>query len=186
MGARPARRAAGCATAPETNQATAGANECSAGTASALRVCRGAQASSVHLRAAQPSPNRQIMLLVSPSMHEQLLQRFDKFIFPADKVEVRRPRAAASWAHPVGHRPALRCPRSNALAVRAGWAESLARRGPRPAHPSSLLTRLLARPCAFRRPWLGRRARSLMSAAGAACSRWRVQRRARFSRRLVG
>lgn len=32
----------------------------------------------------------QIMLLVSPSMREPLLQRFDKFIFPADKVEVRQ------------------------------------------------------------------------------------------------
>ncbi|KAI8474828.1 MAG: hypothetical protein J3K34DRAFT_517910 [Monoraphidium minutum] len=30
----------------------------------------------------------QIMLIVSPSMREALMQRFDKFIFPADKVEV--------------------------------------------------------------------------------------------------
>jgi len=33
--------------------------------------------------------DNQVMLLVSPSMREALLQRFDKFIFPSDKVEVR-------------------------------------------------------------------------------------------------
>jgi folate-binding Fe-S cluster repair protein YgfZ len=34
----------------------------------------------------------QVMLLVDPAMRAPLLARFDKFIFPADKVEVRTPR----------------------------------------------------------------------------------------------
>ena len=29
-----------------------------------------------------------VLLIVSPSMREELLQRFDKFIFPADRVKV--------------------------------------------------------------------------------------------------
>ncbi len=30
----------------------------------------------------------QVLLLVSPSMRQQLLERFDKYIFPGDRVEI--------------------------------------------------------------------------------------------------